>query len=38
VRALIPNPERTLKPGALMQVELLRNPRDTLVVPESALH
>ncbi len=37
VRALIPNPDRTLKPGILMQVELLRNPRDTLVVPESAL-
>jgi len=37
VRALIPNPERTLKPGVLMQVELLRNPRDALVVPESAL-
>lgn len=37
VRALIPNPERNLKPGVLMQVELLRNPRDTLVVPESAL-
>lgn len=37
VRALIPNPDRTLKPGILMQVELLRNPRDALVVPESAL-
>lgn len=37
VRALIPNPDRRLKPGVLMQVELLRNPRDALVVPESAL-
>jgi membrane fusion protein (multidrug efflux system) len=37
VRALIPNPERTLKPGVLMQVELLRNPRDSLAIPESAL-
>ena len=37
VRALIPNPERRLRPGVLMQVELLRNPRDGLVVPESAL-
>jgi len=37
VRALIPNPDRTLKPGVLMRVELLRNPRETLVVPESAL-
>ncbi len=34
---MIPNPDRTLRPGVLMQVELLRNPRDTLVVPESAL-
>ncbi len=37
VRALLPNPERILKPGLLMQVELLKNPRDTLVVPEEAL-
>jgi membrane fusion protein (multidrug efflux system) len=37
VRALIPNEDRSLKPGVLMQVELLRNPRDALVVPEAAL-
>ncbi|NCC27756.1 MAG: efflux RND transporter periplasmic adaptor subunit [Gammaproteobacteria bacterium] len=37
VRALIPNPERTLKPGLLMQVELLIDPRDALVVPEAAI-
>nr|WP_245969962.1 efflux RND transporter periplasmic adaptor subunit [Thiocapsa rosea] len=37
VRALIPNPERTLKPGLLMQVELLVDPRDGLVVPEAAI-
>jgi len=37
LRALFPNPDRTLKPGVLMQVALLRNPRDALVVPESAL-
>ena len=37
VRALVPNPDRTLKPGVLMQVELLRNPRDALVIPEAAL-
>jgi membrane fusion protein (multidrug efflux system) len=37
VRAMIPNPDRTLRPGVLMQVELLRNPRETLVIPESAL-
>ena len=37
VRALIPNPEARLKPGLLMKVELLRNPRQALAVPESAL-
>ena len=37
VRALLPNPERILKPGMLMRVELLKNPRLTLVIPEEAL-
>jgi len=37
VRALVPNPDRTLRPGVLVQVELLRNPREGLLVPESAL-
>ena len=37
VRAILPNPERVLKPGVLMQVELLRNPRRSPVVPEEAL-
>jgi membrane fusion protein (multidrug efflux system) len=37
VRALIPNPDRRLKPGLLMKVDLLRNPRQAMVVPESAL-
>ncbi|MET0066682.1 MAG: efflux RND transporter periplasmic adaptor subunit [Candidatus Thiodiazotropha sp.] len=37
VRAVLPNPERILKPGLLMTVELLRNRRQTLVIPESAL-
>jgi membrane fusion protein (multidrug efflux system) len=37
VRAIIANPERLLKPGMLMTVELLHNPRHTLVIPESAL-
>jgi membrane fusion protein (multidrug efflux system) len=37
VRALIPNPERALKPGILMQVILSRNPRDAPAIPESAL-
>ncbi len=37
VRAILPNPERLLKPGLLMSVELLKNPRDALVIPEEAL-
>lgn len=37
VRVLLPNPDRLLKPGLLMQVTLRKNPRQTLVVPEAAL-
>lgn len=37
VRAVLPNPERVLKPGMLMRVELLKQPRDALMVPEEAL-
>lgn len=37
VRALIPNPDRVLKPGVLMQVELLRDPRQSPAVPEEAI-
>lgn len=37
VRAIIPNPEHLLRPGLLMHVELLANPRQALVLPEEAL-
>jgi membrane fusion protein (multidrug efflux system) len=37
VRALLPNPERLLKPGMLMYVELLKDPRTALVIPEESL-
>ena len=37
VRAILPNPERLLKPGLLMHVTLLKNLRDVLVIPEEAL-
>jgi membrane fusion protein (multidrug efflux system) len=37
VRAVLPNPEQMLKPGMLMQVELLKQPRQTIVIPEEAL-
>lgn len=36
-RALVPNPDGTLRPGLLMTVELLKNPRQALVIPEGAL-
>ena len=37
VRAIIPNQGRLLKPGLLMRVELQKNPRKILVIPEEAL-
>lgn len=37
VRAIIPNKKRLLKPGLLMSIELLKNPRQILVIPEEAL-
>ncbi len=37
VRAEIPNTQRLLKPGLLMSVTLLKNPRQALLVPEETL-
>ncbi|MGD8581678.1 MAG: efflux RND transporter periplasmic adaptor subunit [Gammaproteobacteria bacterium] len=37
VRALLPNPDGSIIPGILMQVDLLRNTRQALVIPEAAL-
>ncbi len=37
VRALLPNPYGSIIPGILMQVELLRNTRQALVIPEASL-
>jgi membrane fusion protein, multidrug efflux system len=37
VRAEIPNPDRLLKPGLLMTVEMQANRRDAVVIPEEAL-
>ena len=37
VRVILPNPERLLKPGMLMQVTLRKDARRTLVLPEAAL-
>jgi len=36
-RAIVPNPERLLKPGLLMHVDLLKSPREVPVVSEEAL-
>lgn len=37
VRALMPNEDRSLKPGLLMTVLLYKNERQALVIPEEAL-
>lgn len=37
VRALIPNPDRVLKPGLMMVVELQEPERDVVLIPEKAL-
>ncbi|HEU5467752.1 MAG TPA: efflux RND transporter periplasmic adaptor subunit [Steroidobacteraceae bacterium] len=37
VRAEIPNPDRLLRPGMLMSVEVLLEPRAAIVVPEIAV-
>lgn len=37
VRAILPNPDGKLKPGMLMTVELQRNERSSLRIPERAL-
>ncbi len=36
-RAVVPNPDGALRPGLLMTVELLKEPRTAIVVPEGAL-
>ena len=37
VRALLTNPDGRIVPGVLMRVDLLRNQREALVIPEAAL-
>lgn len=37
VRANVPNPDGLVKPGMLMTVELLTQPRETIAIPELAL-
>jgi membrane fusion protein (multidrug efflux system) len=37
VRAVLPNPEARLKPGMLLTVNVLANPRTALAVPELAI-
>lgn len=37
VRAILPNEKRLLKPGLLMSVDILKNPRDAIILPEEAI-
>jgi membrane fusion protein (multidrug efflux system) len=37
VRALLPNPDHALRPGMLMEVELLNRRREAIVIPEECL-
>lgn len=37
VRAILPNEDRLLKPGFLMNITTFKNPRKTLVIPEEAV-
>jgi membrane fusion protein (multidrug efflux system) len=37
VRARIPNPDRLLKPGMLLSVELVKDRSDTLIIPEESV-
>ena len=37
IRAILPNPELMLKPGLLMSITLLQNPREALLIPEESL-
>lgn len=36
-RAVLPNPDLRIKPGLLMTVELMKRPREAIIVPEEAL-
>jgi membrane fusion protein (multidrug efflux system) len=37
VRAVLPNPDQLLKPGKLLTVELIKDRRQSLMIPEEAL-
>jgi membrane fusion protein (multidrug efflux system) len=37
VRALMPNPDLALRPGMLMVVDLIKDQRESIVIPEGAL-
>lgn len=37
VRAIIPNEEHLLKPGLLMSVEILKDPRKAIIIPEESV-
>lgn len=37
IRSVIPNPDNTLRPGMLMSVEVFRNRRQSMLIPEDAV-
>ncbi len=37
VRAVLPNPDLVLKPGLLMKIDLVRNQREALTIPEESV-
>lgn len=37
VRAILPNPDHTIKPGLLMNVSIIRDQRQALAIPEEAI-
>jgi len=37
VRAMLPNPDEAIRPGMLMTVQVLANPREALAIPEIAI-
>jgi membrane fusion protein (multidrug efflux system) len=37
VRAVLPNPDQMLRPGLLMSIELTKNQRESLLIPEGAV-
>ncbi|MCS5707995.1 efflux RND transporter periplasmic adaptor subunit [Candidatus Berkiella cookevillensis] len=37
IRAILPNPDLSIKPGLLMSIQLLKNKRNAILIPEEAV-